>query len=143
MAKQENKGSKNFKVVIEQHLQGVAQHNSIFAEKLKNPKKNIDDCITYILNQVKQSGSNGFEDTEIFGMAMHYYDEEDVKPGDKINANVVVNHEIQLTEEEIKELKEKARQKVIDDEMARLKKKPDKKSEYKQPEKANDNTLFD
>ena len=37
------------------------------------PTKNIDNCITYILNQVKKSGCCGFSDDEIFGMALHYY----------------------------------------------------------------------
>ncbi|MBP9481471.1 MAG: hypothetical protein KBF15_08460, partial [Parabacteroides sp.] len=37
------------------------------------PEKNIDDCVTYILNEVKKSGCNGFADDEIYSMAVHYY----------------------------------------------------------------------
>lgn len=137
------KSTDNFKAVIQQHLEGAAKLNSVFAARLKNPKKNIDDCITYILNQVKSSGAQGFEDTEIFGMAMHYYDEDDVKPGAKITSGeVIVNHQVKLTDEEIKELKEKARQKVIDEETARLRKKPAKKSDFKQPDQPQQGTLL-
>ena len=86
------KASPQFQTIILSHLQGVATKDSAFQAKLKNPKKNITDCITYILNTVKKSGCNGFADDEIFGMAMHYYDEETIDIGDKINGKVVVNH---------------------------------------------------
>ena len=108
------KATDNFKKLIEQHLKRAAQLNSLFEEKLKNPKKNIDDCVTYILNQVKKSGMNGFEDTEIYGMAMHYYDEENVKPGDKLtNGQVIVNHHMELTDEEVAEIKKQAKDEMI------------------------------
>lgn len=83
-----------FKAVINNHLQGLAENDSLFAETLKKPGKNIDDCCTYILNQVKKSGKNGFADDEIFGMAVHYYDEDDIQVGAKVNGRVVVNHHV-------------------------------------------------
>lgn len=86
------KGTENFKKVISNHLQLIASKDSLFAETLKKENKNIDDCIIYILNQVKESGLNGFEDSEIFGMAIHYYDEDDLKIGKPINCQIVTNH---------------------------------------------------
>lgn len=83
------KGTEQFKKVIELHLMGVAENDPEFKEKLQNPKKNIDGCITYILNTVKQSGCNGFADDEIFGMAMHYYDEEKIDPGKPVNCKLL------------------------------------------------------
>jgi hypothetical protein len=136
------KTSEVFKRSIQQYLDGVAGVNSVFAEKLKNPKKNIDDCLTYILNQVKKSGMNGMEDSEVYGMAMHYYDEEDIKVGSPVNAQVIVNHEVKLTPEEIVELKEKAREKVIADEVARIKKKPAKTETKKNSGDSAIGTLF-
>jgi Txe/YoeB family toxin of Txe-Axe toxin-antitoxin module len=106
------KGTESFKKVISDHLAGVAAADPMFAEKMASPKKNIDDCITYILNQVKASGCSGFADAEIFGMAMHYYDEENVRPGAKINCDVTVNHKIELTEEEKAEAREQARKQL-------------------------------
>ncbi len=121
------KSTDTFKKVIKEHLEGVADTDPLFAEKLKNPKKNIDDCVTYILNQVKASGINGFADQEIFGMAMHYYDEDEIKVGTKVSANVVVNHTIDLTEEEIQKAKKKALDEVVTAEKERLTKKKSKK----------------
>jgi len=136
------KATDNFKKLIEQHLKRAAQLNSLFEEKLKNPKKNIDDCVTYILNQVKKSGMNGFEDTEIYGMAMHYYDEENVKPGDKLtNGQVIVNHHMELTDEEVAEIKKQAKDEMIAKEISRLEKKPEK-TDFKKEEKKQEKTLF-
>jgi hypothetical protein len=81
--------------VIDAHLQSVAQADPLFAVTLAKPNKNIKDCVTYILNEVKKSGRNGFADEEIFGMAIHYYDEDDLRPGAAVNAQVVVNHRVE------------------------------------------------
>jgi hypothetical protein len=128
------KSTDAFKNTIQAHLDGRAEADPLFAETLKKENKNIEDCCTYILNQVKNSGCNGFEDSEIFGMAVHYYDEDDIKPGAKITANVVVNHTVQLTPEEIEEAKKKAFDSVVAQEQTRLttKKKPEAKKESKE-----------
>lgn len=89
------KGTDQFKEVIQQHLNKVAQNDPLFAKTLAKPNKNIDDCITYILNTVQKTGRNGFTDDEVFGMAIHYYDEDDIKPGAKISAKVVVNRAVE------------------------------------------------
>lgn len=88
------KGTDHFKTAIQNHLNGLAAKDELFAATLKKPNKNIDDCLTYILNQVKASGCNGFADEEIFGMAVHYYDEDDIKVGKPISGTVVVNHSV-------------------------------------------------
>lgn len=135
------KSTENFKKVIEQHLQGVAANDPFFAETIKKENKNIDDCINYILNTVQKSGCNGFADDEIFGMAIHYYDEDNLEVGKKINAKVVVNHTVELTEEDIQKAKQAAVDKVISDEKQKIsKKKPAKKE---QPNPVEQVSLFD
>ena len=89
------KGTEQFKIVIQNHLNDLASSDQLFAETLKKTNKNIDDCITYILKQVEASGCNGFADEEVFGLAVHYYDEDDIKVGKAISANVIVNHSIE------------------------------------------------
>ena len=49
------------------YLEQRAEEDALFAKNYRNPAKNIDDCVTYILNYVKKSGCNGFTDGEIFG----------------------------------------------------------------------------
>ncbi len=94
------KASDYFKQTIQAYLEQRAANDELFAPVYANPDKNIDDCITYILNTVKESGCNGFADEEIYSIAMHYYDEPDIKIGNKTDAKVIVNHTIVLTEEE-------------------------------------------
>lgn len=50
--------------------------------KMRNPNKNITDMFKYIENQARKQAVNGcamIEDQEVFGWAVHYYDEDSVK----------------------------------------------------------------
>jgi hypothetical protein len=123
------KSTDHFKDTIKKHLDEYSKTYPNFLVKYQNPKKSIDDCITYILNTVKDSGASGFTDSEIYGMALHYYDEEKIDVGKEIKMNVVVNHHVELTEEEKREIKQKAIEKAINDEREKLRKKPKKKKE--------------
>ena len=98
----------------------MAQRDPLFADRFCNPNKKIEDCITYILNQVKNSGLQGFDDDEIYSLAVHYYVEDGIDPGTAVQCQVVVNHQVQLTEEEIAEQKRKAREQVFSQEASRL-----------------------
>lgn len=103
------KGTELFKAAIQNYLEYRAMTDDLFAPRYTNPAKNIDDCI-YILNEVQKSGMNGFDDDEIYSMAMHYYDEDDIEIGKPISCKVMVNHHVELTEEE----KQNARRKAIE-----------------------------
>lgn len=70
-----------FKRTIQAYLEERAMEDELFATKYDNPDKNIDDCVTYILNWVQKSGCNGFCDDEIYGQAIHYYEEKDIEVG--------------------------------------------------------------
>ena len=102
------KATDYFKQTIQTYLEQRAESDTLFAPRYHNPRKSIDDCITYILNEVRRSGCNGFADDEIYSMALHYYDEEDIDVGKPINCRVVVNHTIELTEEEKQQAHEQA-----------------------------------
>ena len=104
------KGTELFKAAIQNYLEYRAMTDDLFAPRYANPAKNIEDCITYILNEVQKSGMNGFDDDEIYSMAMHYYDEDDIEIGKPISCKVMVNHHVELTEEE----KQNARRKAIE-----------------------------
>lgn len=118
------KSTDAFKNTIKDYLDKRAIEDPLFATPYSNPKKNIDDCVTYILNTVKNSGINGYTDDEVFNMAIHYYDEETIDIEAEINCQVVVNHKVELTEEEKAEAKEKAIRELINKEKDILKQKP-------------------
>lgn len=128
------KTTTHFKDTVKSYLDERAKTDELFAPKYANEKKNIDDCITYILNTVQKSGCNGFTDNEIYGMAVHYYDEESIDIGKEIQARVIVNHTIELTDEEKKEVKQRAIEKLIDEEAELMKRKSVKKREQTEVE---------
>lgn len=50
-------------------------------EKLNNPNKSIDKMFDYVRSKAKEKAVNEcatIKDVEVFGWAVHYYDEEDV-----------------------------------------------------------------
>lgn len=102
------KASDQFTKTISDHLDEVAERDPLFAQTLKKPDKNIADCINYIFNEVKKSGQNGFADDEIFGMAIHYYDEDDIKKPAAMSGRVVVNRSIKSTKPAAKDKTKKA-----------------------------------
>ena len=113
-------GTEQFTRTIAEYLNLRAATDPLFAPKLRKPHKNIEDCVTYILKQVQQSACNGFEDEEIYSMAVHYYDEDDLEVGSPVACHVVVNHTIVLTEEEKAEARKQAIQQYQAQELRRL-----------------------
>ena len=114
------KTTKAFQDTIERYLEEMAQGDPLFADKLNNPDKSIEGCVDYILYEVQNSGINGFTDAEIYSMAVHYYVEEDIKDVPGIQCQVVVNHQVELTPEEIAEMRQQAKEKVLAEEVSRL-----------------------
>lgn len=113
-------GTEQFTRTIAEYLNLRAATDPLFAPNLAKPHKNIEDCITYILKQVQQSACNGFEDDEIYSMAIHYYDEDDLEVGSPVACHVVVNHAIVLSEEEKAEARKQAIQQYQAQELRRL-----------------------
>lgn len=68
------KATNHFKNTIKAYLDKRAEIDLLFSFRYSLPEKKLEDCVTYILNQVQKSGCNGFHDDEIFGMAIHFYD---------------------------------------------------------------------
>lgn len=113
----------NFKKAIEAHLKQASSKDLKLAGKMANPKKSIDNCINYIFKTVKESGKHGFTDDEVYGMAMHYYDEDNITDIKASRGKVVVNHTVDLSEAEREQARQMALEKAIEEEKARMKKK--------------------
>lgn len=115
------KGTEHFKRTIQAFLEQRAAEDEHFAVNYRNPAKNIDDCITFILNYVQKSGCNGFSDDEIFGQVVHFYDELNIEVGKPIDCKVVINHHVELTEEEKVEARRQAVKRAEDEAYAKMK----------------------
>lgn len=114
------KGTEHFTRTIAEYLNQRAATDPLFAPNLMKPNKNIDECITYILTEVQRMGCAGLSDEEVYSLAVHYYDEDNLKVGKPINCKVVVNHTIELTEEEKVEARENAIKQYQREELAKI-----------------------
>ena len=130
------KTTEHFKRTIQAYLEQRASEDELFAKNYRNPAKNIDDCVTYILNYVQRSGCNGFTDGEIFGQAVHYYDENEIEEGNPIDCHIAVNHVVELTEEEKAEARRNALRRYQEEELRRLQSRNKPKTAPKQEQTA-------
>ena len=58
---------KEFKDTIQKYLQERAAEDLLFAPRLANPKKSIDECCRYILGEARKRGTSVvMSDTEVW-----------------------------------------------------------------------------
>ncbi|MBP3768417.1 MAG: PcfK-like family protein [Prevotella sp.] len=119
-----------FANAIKSYLDGRAKNDELFAASYAKPGKNIDECCNYILQEVRASGRAGFADEEIYGMAVHYYDEDSIKDIKPLGAErVVVNHTIELSESEKEEMRQQALQDFKSEQLSALRKQEKEREE--------------
>lgn len=86
------KENQSFKQVIQSYLEERAKKDSLFAASFAKPNKNIDECCSYIIGEARKRGGNAvcMSDDEVFGLAVHYYDEDNIKVNKQSKSKVVV-----------------------------------------------------
>lgn len=91
-------------------------------EKLENPNKSLEECFLYCASQYikgakaingKNARVNGDTDEAVFSLAVHYYDEDDIKVDTSLFTNTKVKSEVTEDKpaEQIKQVKEKSKKK--------------------------------
>lgn len=116
----------NFQLAIKEYLDKRSKEDELFAVSYAKEGKSIEDCCTYIISEVQKKGRNGFADSEIFGLAVHYYDEDNLEIGSPIDCRIIVNKPIELTDEEKRQAREDAILKYQDDYIKGQKQKAEK-----------------
>lgn len=76
--------TQSFEDTIKTYLDNLAEQDSAFAKSYAKPNKSIKECCTYITQGVRKSLEKGSNcvvvgDAEVYGMAVHYYDEDDIE----------------------------------------------------------------
>ena len=120
---------KSFNDIIADYLKQRAEEDTLFAPKFANPNKSIDECCRYILGEARKRGTSVvMSDTEVFGMAVHYYDEENIKI-EKVSSGCSIssNQKVELMEEDKNAAREAAIKRLAEEQYRLLKKKPAKK----------------
>lgn len=127
------KPSNAFKDAIKNYLDKRATEDELFAVTYQKESKSLDECCNYVMECAQKGGAAGYTDEEVFGWAVHYYDEDDIKNIKPISGKVIVNQSVELTNEDLADAKQKALDAVIQEEKDRLKKKiTSKKPESKE-----------
>ena len=72
-------GMNLFQSTIKKYLDERAKNDELFAVTYAKENKSIEECCNYILKEVQKSKREAFADEEIYGLAVHYYDEDSIK----------------------------------------------------------------
>ena len=139
------KGTEHFKQAIKSYLDERAKTDELFAVAYAKENKNLDDCVTFILNQIKalaNEGCIGMADDEVYSLACHFYDEDIIDIGKPINCGVVVNHRIDLTEEEKAEARQRAISQYQAEELRKMQQRKSKPTAKPQETKYAEPNLF-
>lgn len=67
-------GTEHFKQTIKAYLDERAKTDELYAVSYAKGNKNLEDCVTFILNQAKaiaQEGGCGMTDDEVYSLGVH------------------------------------------------------------------------
>nr|DAS70989.1 MAG TPA: PcfK-like protein [Caudoviricetes sp.] len=99
---------------IKNYLDKRAEEDLLFAESYKKPGKSIKECCDYIAGQARKlrEGSVAVvDDATVYGWAVHYYDEDDIKVDKQPDRTQVrISQAVELSDEE----KARAREEAIE-----------------------------
>ena len=120
--------NKTFKEAIKSYLDERARTDELFAKSYAKENKNLDECCSYIMGEARKRGNAvAMSDTEVFGLAVHYYDEDDIKVNKLPSGTRAVAstspQPVKLTEEDIQRAREGAIKRLTEEQYVLLKKK--------------------
>lgn len=137
------KATEHFKQTIKAYLDERAKNDELFAVSYAKENKNMDDCVTFILNQVKRSNCMGLTDEDVYSLAVHFFDEDDIEIGNSIACNVIVNHTVELTEEEKAQARQDALKEYQAEQLRKMQKRTNKPKTPKAQPEITTPSLFD
>lgn len=71
-----------FEQAIKTYLDKRAKEDALFANTYKKEGKSIKECCKYIMQKARKEAKNGcaaIPDDVVYGWAVHYYDEDEIK----------------------------------------------------------------
>ena len=137
------KATEHFKQTIKAYLDERAKNDELFAVSYAKENKNMDNCVTFILNQVKRSKCMGLTDEEVYSLAVHFFDEDDIEIGNSIACNVIENHTVELTEEEKAKARQEALKEYQAEQLRKMQKRTNKPKTPKAQPEITTPSLFD
>ena len=93
-----------FEKIIKDYIEKFAQGDAVFASKYEKSGKDIEGCCRYIKSEARKQAQNGcavIKDDEVYGWAVHYFDEEMTAPKDSPRAEVKVAPTAEMPEKAV------------------------------------------
>lgn len=114
------------KETIKSYLDERARTDELFAKAYAKEGKSIDECFSYILGEARKKGTQVcMSDEEVFGLAVHYYDEDDIKVSTiHDSARVTTSQDVKLSAEDEKAARDAAIRRLTEEQYSLLKKRP-------------------
>lgn len=72
----------SFEETLKTYLDEYAKNDKAFAEKYNGSGKTVGGCAKWIMAEARKNAVNGccaWADAEVYGKAVHYFDEDDIK----------------------------------------------------------------
>ncbi len=103
--------------VVRNYMEERCASDPILAIKYADPKKSIEKALNYVAHEVQKSGLTIMDSESVFGLILHYYDEnlEDIPD---VNCKIAVAKE--LTDTEKAEAKEQAKEQYREEQLREL-----------------------
>ena len=115
---------------VQDYLEKRAAEDPQFAEKFNNPKKSLKECCRYIYERARKAAAGSscvyVDPQEVFGWAVHYYDEADLKvsgsgyTGHASAASAPAPKPVELTEKQKAEAEKRALEKYEAEQRAKI-----------------------
>lgn len=99
------------RTAIKTYLDNRAAEDPQFAARYANPKKSIDECCKYITGEAYAKAKNGvavLSDDAVFGLAVHYYDEDNIDIKNTPSARTSAPPQAKLSKEDKEKLRKQA-----------------------------------
>ena len=103
--------TKFFEQRIEEWLQAEMAKDELFRKTVESkPEKSVKEACNYVLMVAKETKQAGWDDSEVYGLVRHYYDEDDIEDIEEQHpSKIIVSGHVDLTEQEKAEAMEQAK----------------------------------
>ena len=100
-----------FEKIIKDYIESACKTDAVLAGKYEKSGKDIEGCCKYIKSEARKKAQNGcavIADAEVFGWAVHYFDEEMTAPKGNIDCKVETTADPNVVRAKVADMPKKA-----------------------------------
>lgn len=100
-----------FEKIIKDYIESACKTDEVLAGKYEKSGKDIEGCCKYIKSEARKQAKNGFaaiKDDEVFGWAVHYFDEEMTAPKGNVDCKVETTADPNVVRAKVADVPKKA-----------------------------------